>query len=194
MIKVKFDITSVFLFLFFLLFDSITYPFIILLSVLLLECAHLLAAKVLKVPVKCIKIGMFGARIELDWLCRSYKAELLIDLSGPLVNMMLGLSGIMALQMYWDSSVLFFVLTNLSLAIFNLMPIRSLDGGRILYSLLCIFFDVGTSESILVFVSFWLLVFLWGASVFLFFSSGADIYLALLSVYMFFRLIINREY
>ena len=73
------------------------------------------------------------------------------------------------------------VYENIFLGIFNLLPIETLDGGQILYSLLCRRLDVKVAMDITCMVSF----------VFLFPIAVAGFYILMLSKYNFSLLTIN---
>lgn len=71
--------------------------------------------------------------MELDDTCRlSYFKEALAAFAGPAVNLILTA---LCVQARWY----LFAGLNLSLGLMNLLPIRMLDGGRILTCLLCAF-------------------------------------------------------
>ena len=106
-----------------------------LISCALHELGHLWALKLLRVPVKGIRITAVGAEIMMDGEL-SYWGELFAALAGPAVNLLLAAAlcrlpgGGMAAGL------------NLVLACFNLLPVRGLDGGRALQCLLSLLFGV----------------------------------------------------
>ncbi len=78
-----------------------------------------------------MKISFFGGEI-----CRneSYKTnyilEFFVHIAGPLVNLLLALVFLLC------NNISLFE-TNTAIAVFNLLPIDNLDGGKALYSLFC---------------------------------------------------------
>ena len=103
--------------------------------VLLHELGHVFAAKSLNIEARSIHLFPFGglARINFPEKQNS-KKEFLITIAGPLVN--LGLLIIFALcQLITPENYLIlnqFILVNLVLFVFNLLPLFPMDGGRIL--------------------------------------------------------------
>ena len=133
--------------------DSAEIVAVYLLAAVLHEMGHFLAAKVLNVGIKEINFGFSGVRIVTDERLTSYKNELLLALSGPLVNIAV-FSGISlffvakygqfnAVFLFAESfivtgkgiesAIAFLAIASLIQAIINLMPVNTFDGGRILY-------------------------------------------------------------
>lgn len=89
------------------------------------ELGHFFAMLALGQRIRKIVFGYFGVRIECDTATMSGTRETIVAAAGPLVNLAL--------------AIVFCVLgkqnelsLNLSLFIFNLLPVKMLDGGRIL--------------------------------------------------------------
>ena len=107
--------------------------------VLLHELGHVFAAKGLNIEAKSIHLFPFGgiARIKFPEKQNS-KKEFLITIAGPLVN--LGLLIIFTLcQLVTPENYLIlnhFMLVNLVLFVFNLLPLFPMDGGRLLRCIL----------------------------------------------------------
>ncbi len=99
------------------------------------EVGHLTAARLCHVKVSGLRLDLFGARFKLDGLM-SYGTEWLIAAAGPLCNL---LSAAVAL-LWWQTcsgemtdGMFLFSMASLVLGIINLLPIGTLDGGRMLY-------------------------------------------------------------
>lgn len=108
-------------------------------SLLAHELAHAVLARRYGVRVKRITLWMLGGAAELEGEPPSPKAELNIAVAGPLTSLVLGgvcwgaavLTGrwlpvLAALGLAWIG------ITNVLLAVFNLLPGAPLDGGRVL--------------------------------------------------------------
>lgn len=95
--------------------------FIFLSCVFLHELGHFSVLKLQKIPVYACHFTLCGAALETGTM--GYRQEILCALAGPLVNLILvSLAG----------GFPRFATVNLGLALFNLLPIFPLDGGRAL--------------------------------------------------------------
>lgn len=115
-------------------------------SVLLHELGHALAARTFRVPVRRIRLMIFGGVAEMSDEPPSATGEFVIAIAGPVVSLLLSalfLLGTLALRLAVDplQPVLLQSLTgllgylahlNLILALFNMIPGFPLDGGRVL--------------------------------------------------------------
>jgi len=100
------------------------------LSMLLHELGHALAARRCRLPVRSITFFGFGGFTDLGKQPASASQELIIALAGPAVSAVFG-TALLALS---ASSALGRI--NLLLALFNMLPIFPLDGGRALRAVL----------------------------------------------------------
>ena len=179
----------------FVLSTDVRIDFIIyLVCVFLHELGHILAAHMLKVKINCMHLDIFGARLDLDFKNLSYKAEMCISFAGPLVNIILCIIGSIFIKARAGDRLLFFVLVNISLALINLIPIRSLDGGRLVSSFFHMVCRYDKAEQICEVLSLICIVCLWTLSVFAWFAAEKNVLLALLCMYLFVHIVINREY
>ena len=100
------------------------------------ECGHIAALRLFHDPPREIRIGLFGAAIARQGAGRlSYTREMLAAAAGPGVNLLLA-AVLAALATAWPR-LFAAARVNLALALFNLLPLRGLDGGQILYAALC---------------------------------------------------------
>jgi Zn-dependent protease len=130
-------------------------------SVLLHELGHALVAKLLRIPVRGIRLFVFGGVAELGSEPKTPWHELLVALSGPAVTVLLvvlfglGLGGVLSLtEVKWGSTegllylqggshataglaalLYYLAVINTVLLVFNLIPAFPLDGGRVLRSI-----------------------------------------------------------
>ena len=96
------------------------------------ECGHYALLRRFGARVSCLRLTVFGAEMQVEDVARlSYGREMLAVLAGPLTNLLLALA-LGAVGRWWDGAYLF-AGTNLVLGIFNLLPARPLDGGRLLW-------------------------------------------------------------
>ena len=103
-----------------------------LLALTLHELAHLWVAVKNGYSLKLIKLDMFGLSIELNETIDD-KDSFKINIAGPVFNLLLC---VICLALYWLVPTSYYYLNtfcfaNLILAIFNLLPVYPLDGGKI---------------------------------------------------------------
>ncbi len=109
-------------------------------AVLLHELGHLAALKLLGIRVQKIRLSPCGIEIRRE-SAYSLKAELAVNLSGPLTNLLLAAG---SARLGWLS----FSAVNCALGLFELCPLPSLDGGQALMNLMQRHFPLSTAERI----------------------------------------------
>jgi stage IV sporulation protein FB len=105
------------------------------------EVGHVVAAAACGWRVRSIMLLPFGGVAEVDeWGTTEPLHEILVDLAGPAVNVLLFVIGYLGkIYSIWSSEwAAFFMYSNTIIAGFNLLPIWPLDGGRI-FQTLCTF-------------------------------------------------------
>ncbi len=157
-----------------------TYAFAVFSSVLLHEAGHLTAALLFRGSVREIRLMPTGISISLS-RAMSYYEEIATALAGPFMNL-LYLAALPLLPSALQNSVQTISLTLFSL---NMLPIKTLDGGRILAALLSLFLDETISEKVLSVTTAICLSMLWVLSLYIFFYSGVNFMLLLFCAYLF---------
>ncbi len=102
------------------------------------EAAHMATARVLGEKTTLLRILPVGlnAKIE-DRVCNKY-GRIAIYCSGPAINMVMAvvLTIVNTYYLYSSDNMRFFILMNVYLGAFNLLPVLPLDGGKILREIL----------------------------------------------------------
>lgn len=106
-------------------------------SVLVHELAHTLAALRFKLPVRRIQLQFFGGVSEIEKEAETPGREFMLAFVGPLLSLVLSGVFYLALLAVDPSSVpgvllAGLMISNLIVAVFNLLPGLPLDGGRML--------------------------------------------------------------
>lgn len=98
------------------------------------ELGHLAAARWAGAEVRGLRLDLFGARMELGGLI-SYSREAAIALGGPAANLLTAAAALPLWRMRGgrEDALLLFWTASLILCAVNLLPVRTLDGGRVLY-------------------------------------------------------------
>ena len=124
------------------------------LSAILHELGHLVAAWRLRLGIREVRLDFSGIRISINEELSSYKSEMVLALAGPLVNLasvviclvFLRSRGISAEALegciegfFKEGSITlngaigFFGICSLLQGTVNLLPVKTFDGGRVLY-------------------------------------------------------------
>ena len=136
------------------------YPILLFISYIIHELGHLFFARVVGAEMKKIKIGALHLSLSYDAKNISYKKEMLICFGGIIFNLITALIFFL-LPIPKGKSWIFFIVSNISLALMNLYPAGILDGGGILK---CFLFSVAPyekAEKIARGVSIFAIILLW---------------------------------
>lgn len=115
--------------------DGLVLAVLIFGSVVLHELGHALAARAFGIGTRDITLYPFGGIAALRGEPRSPAQELVVAGAGPAVNFVLA---VLALPLALGGSglAITFLVVNLGMALFNLVPAFPMDGGRVLRALL----------------------------------------------------------
>lgn len=165
--------------------------------VFLHELMHSYIALRLGLKIKRITLFLFGGVAEIEGEPKSAKDELFISIVGPITSALLSLIFFFFSKLPFNpaspivGAILYLYRVNLILAGFNIIPAFPLDGGRVLRSILWMFFknfrkatrisvSIGmTFATVIMFLGFYLLLFgqfitgLWFIFIGWFLSQGA---------------------
>ena len=156
------------------------------------ECGHILAAKLCRIPLVQMKLGIFGATLTTDRSLCSYGKEIILAAAGPLTNLLC--FALCCISDAKSEAAELFALASLVLAILNLLPIRELDGGRIVYCALASTFSPSLASRVVSAFSFGIIFSLWALSVYLILRLGASLSLFIFSCFLFCKIFIKNAY
>lgn len=118
------------------------------LACLIHETGHLAAMKAVKSQVKSISLKPAAVEITRS-PCKSAKSIMIIQASGPLSNItVFAVFLILSFSVHCETLLIFAVI-NLAYGAFNLLPVKGLDGGNLLYTLVCRFHGAKKAETAL---------------------------------------------
>ena len=107
------------------------------------ELGHLLAMKLKHYEIKEVNLNLFNFNI-IDYSRneKNFSDDIFILLSGPIFNLFIAILSIVNFNFFPEKKIFYFFLENILIAIVNIVPIMSLDGGQIFY----IFWTLKTNE------------------------------------------------
>ena len=162
-------------------------------AVILHEAGHIFAMCSFGFPPEKVKISLFEISIvDRKRQKRTFKQNFLIIFSGPFANF---ICFILFYLLYLLGSDILFnpAMANLSVGIFNLLPVLSLDGGQLLYLVLCRFFSDCISERVVNIISFIILFPLSALGFFLLINSKYNFSLLLVCFYIVLSLMLKNN-
>ena len=118
--------------------DKTGYMLPTLLAVLVHEAAHLFIMWVLDCAPTSIRLIPASLQINKRFSF-SPKNDILIAAVGPVANLILCATLYFNYVAFGNEAILYYSLLNLIIGCFNLLPVKGLDGGTILYNLICKF-------------------------------------------------------
>ncbi len=189
-VNIKISFLLIIMITLFSLFDKTNTAVCALFAAFIHEFGHIAAAIIVRCSIKEIAFMPFGIRMRmnksLDLLPTMRK--LFIIAAGPAVNL-LCFTAIFTLEGEVNDAALIHLIT----ALFNLLPIGTLDGGKILYELLSVKIKTRKTEQICDIISFFVavLLLLLGAAVLL--ETGYNISLFVTAVYVAIMIIIRQK-
>lgn len=142
------------------------------------EAGHAAALLRLGSRIRELRFGAGGVEMVCAAELSSYRADAAVSLAGPLISLV---SGGLAL---WVGGRLFGGVS-LLLGLFNLLPVRGLDGGRALYSLLCPRCLPERAEAVTRGVSLPITVGLWMLAVWIMLATKGNFSLFAVSIMLF---------
>jgi len=174
------------------------------------ELGHLLAAKNFGWRVKEVQLLPFGGVVVVDEMATvPVWQEMIVTMSGPLQNGImivaaLGLQTAGWIPAQWGE---YFIQANMLIAIFNLLPILPLDGGKLMQSALSFWLPYQRVIAISCAVSLLLSAVLVAASIFHMLYGGIQLNVLMIGLFLlysnwyaykglsyhFMRFLINRE-
>ncbi len=166
--------------------NGIEYVLLVVLAASLHEAGHIIAAKVMRVPSAGGFPLPFGLSLKYDFSGVSYQKEAAVSAAGALFNVA-ACAVTLVLFPHPGNHAVFFIFSNMSLALFNLMPVSPLDGSGILRAILCIFFEPRTAFRAASWVSAVFSAAFFAFTVYIQLRIGANLSLMFISVFLLYN-------
>jgi stage IV sporulation protein FB len=163
---------------------------LVLIAISLHELSHIAVAGLLGKRIHSVKILSVGLNASIDEIGYGRWSSIAIFTAGPLCNILLysGSSWLCSYYLLLSEGMRFFISTNLTLAIFNLLPVLPLDGGRILREILSMGFGMRQGTRFSKRVSFLFTVLLIFFGIVQIMNNYYNFSLILIGIYIIFRI------
>jgi len=146
------------------------------------EIAHLFIMWLLNCEPKQVKFIPGSIQIVRKFTFKK-NGEIYISFAGPIINLVIFLICFIHYGIYKSEIMLNFAAINLILGLFNILPVRGLDGGVILYNILCFNMDCAKAEKVLNFLTLFFSLTAFATAIILFISGTFNVSLLLLGLY-----------
>ena len=190
--------------------------FICLLCAMIHELGHICAAKFMHIELSELRLGFAGARIYPADENMPYRKEFFLCACGPIFNLISALAAALLIFLSKGESIptslaisdaisildgsgegiisalYLFISVSLLQAFLNLLPVESLDGGRMMVSAISQFGDVHTAQRAQTVSTALAAVTLWTLSVYILLRTGNGIGVLVSAACMFSK-ILSRE-
>ncbi|MBP0979312.1 MAG: hypothetical protein J6C55_01540 [Oscillospiraceae bacterium] len=152
-------------------------------SILIHELGHLLTILYYKIKISKISLKIYGISIEIiqKRYLANYK-DILILLSGSLANFL-------AAIFFKHNNFIILYFTNIFLGIFNLIPIESLDGGKILNIILFLLFPMKVAYNISIIISIFFITIFFILDFFFIIHGNFNITLSIICFILIFKIL-----
>ncbi|MCL2562769.1 MAG: peptidase M50 [Oscillospiraceae bacterium] len=166
------------------LFDSGGLVPLIVFVALVHELGHFAAIRVFGGRVLRLHLGLVGLRIDYEGRRVGYGGEIVIALMGPIFNLGLAYGASLFGRHVGSEGAFFLAGVSLGAAVFNLLPIYQLDGGRALYCFMAWTVDADWAARVICVLSCVLIFAMLAAGVVLFLWSGWNFTLLTAAVWL----------
>lgn len=153
-------------------------------AIIMHECGHLFCMWAEDVSLKQIKIIPSGIQI-ISGFSGEYKKDIKVALCGPIVNIALFSILYFNYLSFGNEQVLNYALLNLIIAIYNLLPVKGLDGGTILYSIIARKSNINKAEITLKFITLSVAIAVLITAVLLTVNDVLNISIYIVGIYLF---------
>ena len=196
--KLKFNILVIFLIILFCITKQINTYIILMLFVFLHELAHIAVGKLLKLKINYLELMPFGISVKLESVFYKYYLEeyevkkitsciknILVSIAGPILNILLAIIISIYNINIQNFSAEMLIYTNILIAIFNLLPIYPLDGGRILEAFLNIYINpLRTKQIIYIITQITMIILTLISSILVYYYQNIWIFLGILYMWI----------
>lgn len=173
-----------------LFFDRTTLFLPCAIAILLHELGHLFAMWLCECAPREIKLIPASVQIIRGFSSKPY-GESIIALFGPIVNLVIFVVFLVNYLYFKDEWVIKFGLINLIIGIFNLLPVKGLDGGTVLYNIVSEKKGLLTAERLLNIITFVSSLTLFIFGIFTIINGKVNITVFIMAIYLLLSVVIK---
>lgn len=181
-IKIKIKFMFVALVTLFLIVDKSSISVIALFACIIHELGHLFMFILIGYKPRELAFELTGIRLVKPSASLTYSKEILVQLAGSGTNFAVFI--LLCGTVDSISKVSIFAVTHLIIGIFNLLPLKSFDGGKLLELFLIRLVSINTTQFICTIVDFLCILVILTAGIFAFFQNKNSFTLIILSSYL----------
>ena len=153
-------------------------------AVLMHEMGHLFCMWILDNSPKSVRLIPASVQITNSF-SGSYKKDLTVALMGPCVNILLFFTFYFNYLVFRNESTLYYAVINLIIGLFNLLPVKGLDGGTILFCLLSKKYDYNRCCLVIKLLTFAIAIITLITAITLTIGGKINISLYIIAIYLF---------
>ena len=176
----------------FLIVDKSSISIIALMVCIIHETGHLIIFTIFGYKPSELAFEVTGIRLSKPTTSLSYAKEILAQLAGSITNFIVFFALIGTTNSISKMSL--FCVTNLIVGIFNLLPLKSFDGGKLLEIFSLKIFSLRTTAIICTIADYMCLFIMLVGSIIAFFSKGQSFTLLVLSAYLLIATIAKLDF
>ncbi len=165
-----------------------------LISAFVHEAGHVFMMYMLKIKINKMSFRAFGIDIVTQTTNTSKIKQLAILFAGAFFNIIAFVCFYILCCIYDIEKIKYLLLCNLSLAIFNLLPIPMLDGGQIAYIIFSAFLKDAKARKIMDIISYLILFVLFLFGFILVLKNKYNFSLLLASIYMLTAMLTKQDF
>ncbi len=188
MSKIQIPTVSIICLIGLIVIEPSVYLLLIFAAILCHELGHLCIMKMFGVGIRSVRILPVGISIVREEKLISYPREILLALSGPMINLVLFFA-----LCRCEGYTAFFAFSNLFYGLVNLVPIKGLDGGAALENLLLCFFEPNTEARVMRAISVIFCVLLWMTGIYVVLILEGNISIFALAVFLFITVLMTKN-
>lgn len=174
------------LILFLLIWDTSSYTFIMFVSIFVHEAGHAAAILLCGGRITQIDVHIYGINIRTNGKLNSYASDIVIYLSGAFFNALFAAVAFFYMRcVVYNTQLLFFFSVNMAYAVFNLFPVKVLDGGKALHRMLELACEERHAYLVSDIISFVSLLILTAAGIYILYVTGYNISLVIVCSYLY---------